>query len=370
MTLRKKTVALVHDYVTQRGGAERVVLAMHRAFPDAPLYTSLYDPDGAYPEFAGVDVRPSFLNRVGSLRRSHRRALPVLAPMFTSLRVDADVVICSSSGWAHGVRTRGRKIVYCHAPARWLYQSQRYLATTATPARVAFSALRPMLTRWDQHAARTADLYLANSKYTRDQVQRAYGIDAEVLFPPPGIDTNGPWDAVAGVEPGYFLSVSRLLPYKHVDAVVAAFRHLVDERLVVVGSGPDDTRIGPTTSANVLQLASVDDAQLRWLYGNAQGVIAASYEDFGLVPLEAAAFGTPTAALAYGGYLETVMPGVTGVLFDAPEPMSIVSAVRRLAATSFDPTAARLHAREFAEARFRERLGEIVDGAHARPRTR
>jgi glycosyltransferase involved in cell wall biosynthesis len=370
MTPRKRSVALVHDYLTQRGGAERVVLAMHRAFPDAPLYTSLYDPEGAYPEFVDVDVRPSFLNRVGSLRRSHRRALPVLAPTFTSLRVDADVVICSSSGWAHGVRTRGRKIVYCHAPARWLYQSDRYLATATTPARAAFEALRPLLTRWDQRAARTADRYLANSTYTRDQVNRVYGIDAEILFPPPGIDTNGPWDAVAGVEPGYFLSVSRLLPYKHVDAVVAAFGYLRDERLVVVGSGPEDPRVRQTMSANVLQLADVDDAQLRWLYANAQGVIAASYEDFGLVPLEAAAFGKPTAALAYGGYLETVMPGVTGVFFDAVEPMSIAGAVRRLVATPFDPMAARLRAREFAEARFRERLSEIVDCSDAVPRTR
>src|SRR4051812_17705186 len=126
--MTRTSVAIVHDYLTQRGGAERVVLAMNRAFPDAPIYTSLYDPDGTYPEFATIDVRTAPLNRVPALCRYHRGAFPVLAPTFSAMNIDADVVVCSSSGWAHGVRTAGYKIVYCHAPARWLYQTDRYLA--------------------------------------------------------------------------------------------------------------------------------------------------------------------------------------------------------------------------------------------------
>jgi glycosyltransferase involved in cell wall biosynthesis len=354
------SVALVHDYLTQRGGAERVVLAMHRAFPEAPVYTSLYDADGTFPEFADVDVRPSALDRFGSLRRAHRRALPLLAPAFTALLVDADVVICSSSGWAHGVRTRGRKIVYCHAPARWLYESDRYLATTPPVARATFAALRLPLVWWDQHAARSADRYLANSTYTRKHVLDAYGIDAEVLFPPVAIDPTGPRQAVAGVTPGYFLCVSRLLAYKNVDAVVNAFALLPEERLVVVGTGPDAARVRALGGANVLWLPTVSDDELRWLYANSNGLIAASYEDLGLTPLEAAAFGTPTAALAYGGYLDTVMAGVTGVFFDAPEPASIAAGVVRLLGTPFDTTAAQRHARDFAETRFRTRLRALV----------
>src|SRR5262249_31471914 len=123
----RRSVALVHDYLTQRGGAERVVLSLTRAFPCAPVYTSLYDLGRTFPEFDAVDLRPLPLHRVAPLRRHHRSALPVLAPAFSSLRVDADVVVCSSSGWGHGVRARGRKIVYCHTPARWLYQRERYL---------------------------------------------------------------------------------------------------------------------------------------------------------------------------------------------------------------------------------------------------
>src|SRR5436190_19462163 len=115
-------VALVHDYLTQRGGAERVVLAMMSAFPRAPLYTSLYEPETTYPDFRKADVRPLRINRIGLLRRNHRLALPLLAPAFSSLRVEADIVLCSTSGWAHGVHTGGKPVVYCHAPARWLSQ--------------------------------------------------------------------------------------------------------------------------------------------------------------------------------------------------------------------------------------------------------
>src|SRR3954452_9410805 len=142
-------IALVHAYLTQRGGAERVVLSLTRAFPEAPLYTSLYDPDGTFPEFGEVDVRPLPLNSIAPLRRRHRAALPLLAPAFSRLRVHADVAVCSSSGWAHGARVDGRKIVYCHTPARWLYQPERYLRARPSPPRLMARGLRRPLLRWD-----------------------------------------------------------------------------------------------------------------------------------------------------------------------------------------------------------------------------
>src|SRR5207253_10486494 len=172
-------IALVHDYVTQRGGAERVALAMTRAFPGAPLYTSLYQPATTFPEFAAVDVRPTGLNAVSLLRRKHRLALPVLAPVFSLSRVDADVVLCSSSGWAHGVRTDGRKIVYCHAPARWLYQPHRY-AERWSPSDVARRVMRSPLEAWDRRAAHSATRYLANSTAVAAQIAALYGVTAHV----------------------------------------------------------------------------------------------------------------------------------------------------------------------------------------------
>jgi glycosyltransferase involved in cell wall biosynthesis len=360
VTAPRPSVAIVHDYLTQRGGAERVVLAMHRAFPDAPLYTSLYDPDGTYPEFAALDVRPSPLDRVGFLRRSHRMALPLLAPTFSAMRVDADAVICSSSGWAHGVRTDGRKLVYCHAPARWLYQADEYSRASGTAVRAALGGLRPALTRWDQHAARSADTYLANSRHTREQVQAAYGIDALVVHPPHGMSVGATRRAVPSIEPGFYLCVSRLLAYKHVDAVVEAFRRLPEERLVVVGRGPDEARVRAAAGGNVRFLSELDDDAMRWLYANARALIAASYEDFGLTPLEAAAFGRPTIALRYGGYLDTVIEGTTGLFFDTLVPRAIALAVRRLREQPVDSDVVSRHARGFGEDRFRSQLHELV----------
>jgi hypothetical protein len=139
------------------------VLAIARAYPDAPIYTSLFDPDTTYPEFSDLDVRPAALNHVALLRGRHRLALPVLAPTFSAMRVDADVAICSSSGWAHGARVSGRKIVYCHAPARWLYQSDRYFAGRGATTTTSFRVLAPILAAWDRRAAASADVYLANS---------------------------------------------------------------------------------------------------------------------------------------------------------------------------------------------------------------
>jgi len=156
-------VVVAHDYLTQRGGAERVVLAMMHAFPAAPVYTSLYDDRATFPEFREVDVRTTWLERVPPLRRRHRLALPLLAPAFGHAVVDADVVVCSSSGWAHGIHATGRKIVYCHTPARWLYDGQRYLGGRRGAGWAALSIMRPYLRRWDRRAAESAARYLANS---------------------------------------------------------------------------------------------------------------------------------------------------------------------------------------------------------------
>ena len=356
-------VAVVHDYLTQRGGAERVVLSMLKAFPDAPLYTSLYDPDGTFPAFAAVDVRTLPLNRVGAFRRNHRLALPVLAPAFSRLRVDADVVLCSSSGWAHGIRTRGRKVVYCYSPARWLYQTDRYLGEGASSARTALRALRPYLVRWDRRAAATADRYLTLSTVVRDRIRTQYGVDAEVLPPPPTIDPTASQQAADGLAPGFFLCVSRLLPYKNVDAVAEAFRGLPDEQLLVVGTGPEQARLATRAPANVRYLGTVSDDELRWLYANAAALVAATYEDYGLTPLEANVFGRPALVLRGGGYLDTLEDGVSGLFFDAPEPSAIAAAVQRSREVEWSAEAIARHADRFAESRFVERLRAAVGAA-------
>lgn len=355
-----RPVALAHDYLTQRGGAERVVLSLAEAFPGAPVFTSLYDPDGTFHEFAALDVRTLPIDHLKVLREHHRLALPLLAPSFSRLRVEADVAVCSSSGWAHGAAVTGRKVVYCHTPARWLYQTDRYLAGSAGWSAAALSLMKPMLRNWDRRAAASADRYLVNSTAVRQRVADLYGIRADVVPPAVDVDHRGPVEPVAGLDSGFVLCVSRLLPYKNVESVVSAFEGLPDLRLVVVGAGPLYDRIAASAPGNVEVLGEVSDAGLRWLYANSEGLVAASYEDFGLTPLEAASFGKPTAALRWGGFLDTTVEGVTGVFFDEPEPAAIAAGIRRLTGSAWDPVALTDHAREFSSERFRQRVQAVV----------
>jgi glycosyltransferase involved in cell wall biosynthesis len=356
------TVALVHDYLTQRGGAERVVLSMLKAFPGAPLHTSLYDAQGTYPEFRTATIRTSPLDRSSLLRTHHRLALPFLAPAFGRQRIEADVVICSSSGWAHGVGVGAgaRKVVYCYSPARWLYDGRRYLGPArAAMARIAVAA-SPPLVRWDRKAAATADRYLTLSTAVRERIRDVYGIEAEILHPPPILDPTGPSHAPTDVEPGFFLCVSRLLPYKNVDAILAAFADLTSERLVVVGSGPERERLAAVAGPNVRFLGRVADEELRWLYRECVAVVAASYEDYGLTPLEGAVFGRPAVVLRAGGFLETVREGATGVFFDEPDPRRLVPALRTALTTEWSRSDLQDQAERFSEDRFVRRLREIV----------
>ncbi|MDQ6920110.1 MAG: glycosyltransferase [Candidatus Dormibacteraeota bacterium] len=344
--------AIVHDYLTQRGGAERVVLSMLKAFPSAPVYTSFYDPEATFPEFRSVEVRTLPINRAAPLRRRHRMALPMLAHTFSRLTVQADVVLCSTSGWAHGTRVRGRKVVYCYTPARWLYQPGSYLRGANPATRAALNAMRPYLSRWDRQAAASADAYITSSSAVRERIREAYGLQAELIPPPHAIDSGGARHPVAGVPEGSFLCVSRLLPYKNLDAIVAAFRLLPDRHLVLVGNGPIGPRLRRSAPANVLFRTRVTDAELRWLYSSCRALVAASYEDFGLTPLEAAAFGKPAAVLRWGGFLDTVVEDETGVFFDAPAPESIAAALRRLEVTKLSPGRILAHVERFSEANF------------------
>lgn len=352
----------MHDYLTQRGGAERVVLHMLEAFPGAPLHTSLYDPEHTFPEFAAADVRPSALDRVGALRRDHRRALPVLAPAFARMRLaEADVVLASSSGWAHGVHTDAPLVVYCYNPARWLYQTEQYLDGPRPGARTALRLVRRPLRRWDRRAARRATRYLCSSSVVRTRIRETYGIDAEILPPPPGITPDGPQRRPeGGPEPGYVLCIARLMPYKHVDAVVAAFAALPGERLVVVGDGPDAAKVAAVAGRNVHLAGRVDDDVLRWYLANCAGVVSAAHEDYGLTPLEALGFGRPSAVLRWGGFLDTVAEGNTGVFFDHVEPVEIAAAVRTMLDATWHPDVLQRHLHEFSKERFVHGLRRVV----------
>jgi glycosyltransferase involved in cell wall biosynthesis len=372
-------VAIVHDYLTQRGGAERVVLAMHRAFPAAPIYTSLYEPDLTFPEFRDVDVRPSFLNRSQFLRRHHRLALPLLAHAFSKIEVDEKIVLCSSSGWAHGIHTTGTKLVYCHCPARWLYKSDDYFRKspdarnerrpptsldeihTSFMIRMCLRAVTPSLRRWDRRAAAGASAYYTNSSVISDQISSVYGRQAVIIPPPPLFAVDGPCEKPPSVaKSGFLLVVSRLLPYKNLDRMLALFAERTDLELVVVGSGPLLRALQQTATPNIELLGNVSDHELRWLYQNCRALIAPAFEDYGLTPLEAASFGKPTLALRRGGYLDTVSEGTSGYFFEDLEVSSVSDAIDKLSQNPLNSDEIRGHASQFSEERFVRTLRQQV----------
>ena len=373
-------VAIVHDYLTQRGGAERVVLAMHRAFPAAPIYTSLYEPDLTFPEFRDVDVRPSYLNHSQFLRRQHRLALPLLAHAFSKLEVDEKIVLCSSSGWAHGIHTTGTKLVYCYCPARWLYKRADYFRKSqdasnkkghrASPldgihtsfvVRNSFRAMTPMLRRWDRRAAASASEYYTKSSAVSDEISSVYGIQPLIIPPPTLFAVDGPSEKPrTAARDGFFLVVSRLLPYKNLDRLFAVFAQRPDLELVVVGTGPLLKTLRQTATPNIDLLGNVNDCELRWLYEHSRALIAPAFEDYGLTPLEAASFGKPTLALKRGGYLDTVSEGTSGYFFEDLDVGSISGAIDKLSENPLDSDEIRAHASWFSEERFASTLRQQV----------
>lgn len=359
-------VALAHDYLTQRGGAERALLALARAFPDAPIHTTVHEAATTYDAFTTREIHTTPLQRVGPLRRNPRLALPVLAPVVGRHRIDADVTICQTTGWAHGMPATGVKIVYAHNTPRWLYQRSEYLANLPRWYGWGLTPLAPPLRRWDRRAAADATVVVAGSGVARERIRAHWGRDAEVIYPPPGLAADGPQTAVDGLEPGFLLTVARLLPYKRVDVVLDAVADLDDTRLVVVGEGPDAVRLAARAPSGTVFLPSVDDAQLRWLYAHASALVTAAQEDFGLTPLEAMGFGTPVVAIAAGGFLETIEHEVSGWHFDSPDPRALRTALDRALAHDWDRDALRARAEQFSERSYAKRFHELVADYAAR----
>lgn len=348
-------VVIAHDYISQRGGAERTVLGLLDAFPDSRLVTSVYDADNTFPEFRRHDIETLWLNRVPTFRRDPRLAFPLLARAWERhVVMDADVVIASSSGWAHGVGTSGAKIVYCHNTARWLYQPEDYLAGASAPKRLAQRALAGRLTRWDQRQAQTADHYVVNSRVVGARVLTHYGRDSLVIPPPVMLDPDGPQERVDGLQPGFLLTVARERGYKNVELVCDAVDGMPDQRLAVIG-GLADNR----WTDRVRAVGRVSDAQLRWLYANSAALVSASHEDFGLTPLEANLFGRPAVLLRAGGFVETLVDGMTGCFIESESVEAVQAAIRQL--PQIDARVLRTYGEGFRAHVFARRMRDVVD---------
>jgi glycosyltransferase involved in cell wall biosynthesis len=346
---------VVHDYLNQRGGAERVALEFAELWPQAPIYTALYRPDSTFPEFAERDVRTSWVDKV-PVDRKFRALFPLFPAAFRSLGVlDQELVVTSSSGWAHGVRTAPGTlhVVYCHTPARWLYRRGDYLGVSSRQQRAAGPLMNAM-ERWDKKAARRATTYVANSVNTQRRIEDVYGIHAEVVYPPVSTERFRPLPRGERL-----LVVSRLIDYKRVDAVIRA-ANKGGLPLDVVGVGPslEDLRAmaGPTVTLH----GRLPDEDINELMENCRAVVLPGEEDFGIVPVEAQAAGKPVVALAAGGALETVVDGYTGTFFRDHAEERVLDAIRRADTLETSPEEIAQYAQRFSRAEFRRRMHEVI----------
>lgn len=353
-------VALVHDYLVERGGAEKVLAALCGAFPGAPVYTAVYDRDATLPVFRDSDVRTSFLQRLGAHPRRYRALLPLYPLAFRSFDLSGyDIVISSASGFAKGVRLPdgARHICYCHTPPRflWAYQDANGRERLPKPARLALAILTPYLEAADRAAARRVDRFIANSRCVAARIRSVYQCDATVL--PPPIDCSGFAPAVEKQD--FFLVLSRLVPYKRLDIAIETFRRN-GLPLLVVGDGRDRGRLESLAGPNIRFLGHQPQEEVRALLARCRALVVPAEEDFGMAALEANASGRPVVAYAGGGALDSVQPGVTGVLFAEQTPASLQAALDEFERTSFNTHALMRHARQFDTGEFLAKIRTIV----------
>ncbi|HEX4483753.1 MAG TPA: glycosyltransferase [Solirubrobacteraceae bacterium] len=360
-------VTLAHDYLLVMRGAERTFAAIAELYsPRAPIFTLLYDEAGTDGRFAGHSVTTSPLNRLGVGQRQFRRLLPLYPWAIRQLALPpSDVVLSSSSAFAHAVRVPpgALHVCYCHAPFRYAW-TERERALQELPA-----PLRPLLRRqldwmrgWDRSASRGVDLYLANSQLTRERIKRFYGRESTVIHPP--VETHRFSPGAPGEK---LLLVTELVPHKRVEVALEAARR-VGVPVEVVGAGPAYASLHEAYP-EVSFLGRVDDAELARLYAAARAVVITSVEEFGITAVEAQAAGRPVLAARAGGVLETVIDGETGLLAEPGDVSAFAAAIEALDRLDFDPRRAVANADRFSVANFQARLSSFVttaieDGDH------
>ena len=355
-------VALVHDWLNQMGGAEKVLEVFVDMFPDAPVYTSIYDPALMPEEYRAWDVRTSFMQRFPGVTTHHQAYLPFYPLAFESFRLSGfDVIVSNKSAFCHGVR-KGEGAVhvsYCLTPTRflWMYEAYRERESIGRVADLALQPLLALLRRWDLMAARSrVDHFVAISTEVQARIKRIYGRDSEVIFPP--VDTGNFHVSQDEPEP-FFLVASRLIPYKRIDLAVRAANELGFD-LVVVGEGRDRKRLESMAGPTVRFLGRVSQQELSSLLSKCSAFIFPGLEDFGIAPVEAMASGRPVVAYRGGGALDTVVPGVTGEFFYPQTPDALIDVLSKFDPLSYNPMECRKQAEKFDVSIFRRKFMEFL----------
>jgi glycosyltransferase involved in cell wall biosynthesis len=354
-------VALIHDFLLDLRGAERVFAAICDAWPEADVFTAVYDEAGTEGRFADRNVQTSFLQRLHLTAGTFRPLLPLYPHAVESFDLRGyDTVISSSSAWAHGVLVDpgAVHVSYCHNPFRYAWSERE--ATLRARSPLVRPALRVLLSRWRQWdwiAAQRVDRYVANSRMTAERVRRYLGRDSTVVHPPVEIDRFAP-RAVGE----HYVVLAELMAHKRLDIAIEAFSRL-GLPLVVIGDGPDGRRLRRLAGRTVTFTGRLSDAGVAALLASARALVVTAVEEFGIAAVEALAAGRPVIALGEGGVLESVEPGVTGAFYERNDPAALAETVLAFDALAVDPAACRGAAEHFSVPRFQRRLAAVVADA-------
>ncbi len=357
-------IALVHDFLLNYGGAERVLFALKKIYPEADIFTLLFDEQKMSEWFDKSSIKTSFLNKLPNfLKKRHKFLLPFFPMAIESFDLSGyDLVISSSSIFAKGVVTNPDTlhICYCHSPARFLWDyNERYLKDEKIPF-----FLKPFvkfiihkLRIWDSASAERVDFWIANSNTTKKRIKKYYKKDSKIIYPP--VSLKECEESLKLKERNYFLVVTRLSPYKKVDVIIEAFNKL-ELPLVIVGEGRDFSRLRKLAKGNIKFLGFLPDEKLACCFSNCKAFIIAHEEDFGIAPIEAMLFGKPVLAFKKGGAEEWLKEGINGEFFESQIPEVLADGVRRIQNGSYDPKTIKKEAEKFSFENFKNNIKNFI----------
>lgn len=361
--------AIVHDYLNQMGGAERVLMVLHDLFPNAPIFTSIYEPSLVDPAFRTMDIRTSFMQRLPLVHRHHQPFLPVFPFAFESLDLSGyDVVLSMSSAWSKAVRTRPDAIHlnYCLTPMRFAWAFDDYVRDEPVSQwqRAILAPVLWWLRHWDVTTSSRVDEFSAISRVVQQRIHKYYRRNASIIYPPVDTTPFAPLRATAR-DGGYYVVASRLIPYKRIDLAIAACNQL-RMPLKILGEGRDRARLEVLAGPTIEFLGWVKETEKRSIIANSTAFIFPGEEDFGIAPVEAMAAGRPVIAFGAGGALDTVIPGETGAFFGEATPDALASVLSDVSTHSWDGDAIASHAARFDTETFKAQMGAWVARASGR----